>query len=420
MNAHMRVAWFSPFPPARSGIASYSADILPRLGPDTVVDRVDEADAHDFVWSERRNPHDLIVYQLGNAPCHDYMWAYLVRYPGLVVLHDARLHHARAGGLLRHRRADDYRREFRYNHPDVRPEAADYAVEGLGGSVHYLWPMVRVVVRTARLVAVHSPIVAADLREEFPGAAIATIRMGVPAPAVEAGARAALRRALRLPDSAIVFMAFGRVAAEKRIDALLQSLATLSAGGRDVYLLIVGEADHYAELSEQLARHGVADRVRVTGHVAEDAMAHHLAAADACLCLRWPTAKETSASWLRCLAAARATVITDLAHLSDIPASVALRVDLLDENHSLELAMRRLADDSRLREELGAAGHSYWSAGHTLGAMADDYRRVLIQAAARAIPVVDDLPSHFTDDYSGTARRIAAGFGLTVDVLRSR
>ena len=51
--------------------------------------------AHDFVWKQQRAPYDLIVYQLGNAPWHDYMWAYLAAFPGLVVLHDGRLHHAR-------------------------------------------------------------------------------------------------------------------------------------------------------------------------------------------------------------------------------------------------------------------------------------------------------------------------------------
>jgi glycosyltransferase involved in cell wall biosynthesis len=408
----MRVAWFSPFPPVRSGIAAYSGDIVPRLCPDVTIDRVSEADAHDFVWQERRNPHDLVVYQLGNATCHDYMWAYLVRYPGLVVLHDARLHHARAGALLRDRRKDDYRREFQYDHPEVRPEAAEYAIEGLGGDIQYLWPMLRAAIRTARLVAVHSPIVAADLRSEFPGAAIEAIRMGVPAHAVDAGTRSALRRALGVPETAILFAAFGKVAAAKRIGAILRSLAALAADGRDVYLLIVGDADQYTELPEELARHGVAHRVRLAGHVADDAIAGHLSAADACLCLRWPTAKETSASWLRCLAAARATVITDLAHLADVPASVALRVDLLDENGSLAVAMRRLTDERPLREALGAAAHAYWSAHHTLDAMADDYRRVLGQAAARPSPIVNDLPPHFTEDYSETARRIVERFGV--------
>ena len=83
--------------------------------------------AHDFIWKNRARPYDLIVYQLGNAPCHDYMWAYLVRYPGLVVLHDGQLHHARGRMLLQRRqqpRREDYRREFRFNHPDANPDCS--------------------------------------------------------------------------------------------------------------------------------------------------------------------------------------------------------------------------------------------------------------------------------------------------------
>ena len=44
-----------------------------------------------------------------------------------------------------------------------------------------------------------------------------------------------------------------------------------------------------------------------------------LQAADICACLRWPTNGETSASWLRAMAAGRATIITDLAHQPEVP-----------------------------------------------------------------------------------------------------
>src|SRR5579872_769521 len=133
----MRVAWFSPVPPVRSGIAAYTAELLPHVAADHRIDLFDEAHAHDFVWRARREPYDLVVYQLGNAPCHDYMWAYLAAYPGLVVLHDAKLHHARARQLLQGGRADDYRREFAFDHPDARADFAEYAIAGLGGSIYY-------------------------------------------------------------------------------------------------------------------------------------------------------------------------------------------------------------------------------------------------------------------------------------------
>src|SRR2546430_14883766 len=123
----MSIAWFSPLPPIRSGVAAYSAELLPHLERTLTIDRFDEARAHDFVWKQQRTPYDLVVYQLGNAPCHDYMWAYLARYPGLVVLHDARLHQARARRLLNQKRFADYRDEFWYDHPDATADFAEYA-----------------------------------------------------------------------------------------------------------------------------------------------------------------------------------------------------------------------------------------------------------------------------------------------------
>ena len=116
----VRIAWFSPLPPLRSGVARYNADLLARLDGQQAIDRFVDGlgrtppgartfDAHHFVWKHRRNPYDLITYQLGNASCHDFMWAYLVRYPGLVVVHDPRLHHAVADKRDRQRGDHDHR-----------------------------------------------------------------------------------------------------------------------------------------------------------------------------------------------------------------------------------------------------------------------------------------------------------------------
>ena len=123
--------------------------------------------------------YDLVVYQLGNATCHEFMWPYLMRYPGLVVLHDGQLHHARAHALLRRGRKLDYIAEFRDAHPDAPEDLAQFVIGGLQGPVYYMWPLVSAVVRAARAVAVHNPRLADELREAFPEAAIETIRMGV-------------------------------------------------------------------------------------------------------------------------------------------------------------------------------------------------------------------------------------------------
>jgi glycosyltransferase involved in cell wall biosynthesis len=454
----MRVAWFSPLPPDTSGIAAYSADVLALLDNpnqgcsiDRFVDRPggspearaprDEPvpaaapvfSAHDFVWKQQREPYDLIVYQLGNASWHDYMWAYMVAYPGLVVLHDIRVHHARARHLLKQGRPDDYRREFRYGHPDAAPGVEEYAVEGLSGSIYYFWSMLPAVLRTARLVAVHNARVAADLRDQHPGLRVETIRMGVPAPlaALAPDDRQTLRRQLHIRDTATLFIAFGHVTVEKRIEPIVRALAALVAGGADAHLMLVGQTDGLPTLPALVEQQRVVNRVHVTGYVADDRVAAHLSAADACLCLRWPTAGETSASWLRALAAASPTVVTGLAHLADVPtldattgrpshtshAPVAISVDLLDEDTGLRQAMSMLTANAQLRDRLSRAGHAYWAREHTVELMVQDYRRVMRDATALAAPRVEGLPSHFTADYSSQLLGISEEMGVANRLL---
>jgi glycosyltransferase involved in cell wall biosynthesis len=416
----MRIAWFSPLPPVRSGIADANARLLPRLEHEFSIDRYDEPRAHDFVWHNRRAPYDLVVYQLGNASCHDFIWAYLARFPGLVVVHDPTLHHARARLLLGRRRFDDYRREFQFDHPDANRDVVEYAVEGLGGPIYYFWSMLPAVMKTARLVAVHNERVAADLREEFPQTPVEAIHLGIDAMQTSVASRAAVRAALGYRDEAIVFAAFGKLTSEKRIAPIVRACAALAGEDVNARLLLVGDASAYPSLSDELAGAGIADRAHVTGFVGDEAVAGYLAAADVCLCLRWPTARETSASWLQCLSASRPTVISDLAHTVDVPENVAIRIDLLNEDVALPSAMHRLATDARLRGDLAQAGYAYWAAHHTMEVMANDYRRIIRQAAAQPIPAPADLPSHLTDDYTESARAIVRQFGLSVDVLVAR
>src|SRR3954466_15801059 len=162
----MRLAWFSPLPPARTGVAGRTAETVEHLRArgydiDIYVDRrpsrpaAGVASAHDFVWRHRLEPYDLPVYQFGNSSHHDYIWPYALRYPGLVVLHDTRLHHARAAMLLRERRADEYRGEFAANHPDLDPALAEMAVAGFDSASYYEWPMAARLVRSSRLTVAH-------------------------------------------------------------------------------------------------------------------------------------------------------------------------------------------------------------------------------------------------------------------------
>lgn len=457
----IRLAWFSPMPPVRSGVAANSAELVAALedefGIDVFVDRplghprvAASADAtapkpaHEFVWRNHKQPYDLTVYQLGNASHHNYQWPYLFRHPGLTVLHDVQLHHARAASLLRERRAEDYRAEFRANEPDVNPDVAELAVAGFDSHLYYIWPMTRLVIEASRTTAVHSRAMANQLRTECPASSIEAIRLsqGTPLDAVrEAEARRRVRQRYGIPLDALLFGVFGGLAPDKRVPQILDALSATTPAVPSAHLLLAGAAAAHFDLASEIEARGLADRVTVTGYVdTDEALTDAIAACDVSLNLRWPTAREVSGPWLRALAAGKPTVTTDLAHLWDVPSldprtwavntagirdpgtgvrsdpgsripdPVTVAIDILDEDHSLRLAMRRLATDAALRASLGAAARAWWAREHSLEGSVADYRRVIGIALARAAPR-PELPPHLVNDGDRRLRDLLQPFG---------
>lgn len=456
----VRIAWFSPLPPVKTGIAGRSAELIDLLRTrGHAIDAYPESQAHNFLWRRRLEPYDLTVYQFGNSSHHDYEWPYALQYPGLTVLHDTHLHHARAALLLKERRIDDYRTEFRWSHPEVSPDAAEIAVAGFDSRLYYEWPFVRPLVEASRLVAVHGVgarnellsgltrnAAAPDKHAELADRVVA-IRLGEGervTPEREARARLEVRARYGIDPDAVLFGSFGGVTPEKRVAQTLAALRAVLPHAPSARLLLAGApAPDYDVVADAVAL-GVADRVTFTDYLETDAdLTNHIAACDVNLNLRWPTARETSGPLLRALAAGKPTITTDLAHLGDYESldprtwaltsglrpltsdlrpltsdlrpltsePICVAIDILDEDHSLRLAMRRLATDADLRARLGRAAYEYWTREHTVEGMADDYERIMRDAATRPDPIVE-LPSHVRDAGDRRLHALLQPFGI--------
>jgi glycosyltransferase involved in cell wall biosynthesis len=441
----MRLAWFSPMPPVPSGIAACSSDLVCELRKRHDIDvYTDESplarapgisSAHEFVTRHRLNPYDLTVYQVGNSSHHDYLWPYLFRYPGLAVLHDAHLHHARAAALLRTKRRDDYRAEFAANHPGVVSDLAELAVAGFDNHLYYSWPMTRLVVEASRLTAVHASPLARQLEEELPHAAVTSIRLAHGEPLGEdriRRARSRIRAKHRIRDDDVVFGVFGGLTPEKRVPQVLDAIAAILPYAPSAHLLLAGAAAHHYDVAADVRARTLGGRTTITGYLDTEAeLTDCIAACDVSLNLRWPTAREMSGPWLRALAAGRPTITIDLEHMADVPAldprtwrampgsgmrdpgsdPVTVAIDILDEDHSLRAAMRRLASDPALRATIGVAGRRYWEREHSMPHMLEDYERILAAGASRPPPRVHQ-PAHLVTNGDRVLQRVADEFGV--------
>jgi hypothetical protein len=99
----MKVAYYSPMAPERSGIADYSALLLPSLRRRVDVEVVPKG--------RKRPPRgvDVSLYHVGNDPdSHAWIVDALRARPGIVVLHDFVVHHLVAGLTLGRRDGNGY------------------------------------------------------------------------------------------------------------------------------------------------------------------------------------------------------------------------------------------------------------------------------------------------------------------------
>jgi glycosyltransferase involved in cell wall biosynthesis len=388
--------------------------------------------AWEFIFAEQSAPYDLKVYQMGNDPAHDFVWPHAFRWPGLVMLHQADLHDARARRLLYLAQPNDYRAEFAYNHPGIDPRAPEYVIAEVEDRPTGLWPMVRALLERARGVVVHNTRLLQDLRQEFPGRPLRLLTAGVQ------DVPAATHR----PGPPVVAAIGPRLA--PRLKPLVGAFAALVRHHPDARLILLDETAEAlaAAVADIDAR--VRARIDVRGYVPDAALAPHLAEASIVVSVRWPTWRETSTRWLQALAAGLPTVVADETTLVDLPLlepidwtllharddaaatldpptwreAVAISVDVRREETMIRQALLRLARDDELRSTLGANARRFWEAHHTEARMQADLAEALEWCRSLPVPAAPpDFPAHLRADGTDTLRRTLEELGATTDLL---
>ena len=160
-----------------------------------------------------------------------------------------------------------------------------------------------------------------------------------------------------------------------------------------------------------------------------------IAAADVVVALEWPPAPGAPTAALLGMAAAKAVVVFEVEATAGWPAlnpqtwlprdetslpavagrkPIVISIDPRDEEHSLMLALVRLAADPLLRESLANAGHAWWHEHATLDHAVAAWEALIREAAARGREAGQGA------DYSDRLREQLQPFGVDPDVFGLR
>jgi hypothetical protein len=337
-------------PPARTGVADYSAamvEALRGLGHHVNVNSDGDAD----------------IYHIGNNPLHRPIHDRALQRPGVVVIHDAVLQHFYLG-------FDDERRyidEFVYNYGEWQRGLGTqlWRDRGRSGSdpVYFKYPMLKRIAETARLVVVHNPGAAAMVRSHAPSARIEQLpHLFTSPPPLDPHAVLALRHQWRLPAHAFLFGVFGHLRESKR-------LATVIAAARkaEAFLLVAGDfvSTDYARTIEPAMK---SERIIRVPYLSESDFWTHARAVDACINLRYPSAGETSGIAVRLMGIGKPVIVSASLETSGFPQEICLQVDAgVAEEEMLAAFIKCLKHSPAAARQMGkrAQAHIARSSGAT-------------------------------------------------------
>ena len=314
-----RLAFFSPLPSDRSGIADYSVELLKELGRTYDIECIVHETFLTDPWlianftfrdvsffKRHADSYDRIVYSIGNSAFHTHMFELLESHPGVVILHDFYLSgvHAWLGNTDRRPKADFLRELYlthglsalRCAHEDGREVAATrFAAnrlafeESLGVIVHSRWAV-------EQAKALFGPTVA-DKVIELP------MLRGAPAPRSKSEAR----RRLGIGTSEFLVCSFGFVADTKLSQLVYEAwAASKTSCTPGASLAFVGDnttAPYGVALLAAIEAQSGDVAAGITGYVDAARYNDYLAAADLAVQLRTNSRGETSRAVLDCIAA---------------------------------------------------------------------------------------------------------------------
>ena len=383
------VAVVTPWPPAASGVALYSARLVEEMSqhvdvevfvegderPDTFSDdgRIVTRPARSFRAVEAaRGGYDAVFVCIGNSEFHCV---------GLSLIREARLnpvtlvHEIRLTELYRHGAARG-----------AVPEGISEALTSMYGTlppglVHDEWIrpevaerhgifMAREIIALSRRVIVTSEFAARLARIDARDGDQHKIHV-VPLAYPEVVAEKPERDEHLLGS-------FGLVNEVKRPLLLVQAVSILRQRGRNVGLVFAGPASEHdrQEIVTEAVRHGVEHEIEITGHLDDARYANVMSRVSLAVQLRAQTNGESSAAMHDCIASGVPLVVTSIGAARELPEFVE-KVSVEVTADELASRVGELLDDRSRREHMAEAGLSY--------AKAHDFA----QAAALTLAVAD-------------------------------
>lgn len=369
-NSLPKIAWLSPFPPQKSGIANYSDWLVRALKPHFDIDLYydHEAPAVDLqkefdvyplsVFAEHYESYDEAIYHLGNnRDFHKGTYELAWNFPGTIVLHDynisAFMHEA------------FYRQNYELYRQALPNGHGDEGYKGFQSLIHRLLtdssesPMSHAIVSRSKKVIVHHRWV----KNQFTN----NQHIGVIPLFAQLNYRPTrdeielFKNRLGIRNNYFVVACLGFINRNKLPNLQIEVAKRLIDDGYPLQMIFAGEpAPEVKGLVSEVQSGRYGENIIFTGYQTEADYFTSLFASDVIINLRDPSMGEGSLTLMQALAAAKPTIISDVNQYREFPDNVCWKL-AHDENQAeaLYAYISALLSDRNLRAAISANAAAY-------------------------------------------------------------
>lgn len=394
LNNKPRIAYLSPLPPQRSGIADYSAELLGYLKKYFQIDLfIDSSlskkvspilnDFSFYPWQQLlalRNRYKTAVYQQGNSAFHTHMFDLEREFPGVIVLHDFFLSHIRYEITFPEGK---FLNELGYSH-GIR-SILDYQKEGQ--KAIWDWPTNWKIFTDANEIIVHSKF-HKQLQEKYykydwkPNLnLVPQLRSLSDIPNNQM--KKDYRHDLGIRQDDFVFASFGSLSTTKHNDLIISAFAKAEKWfTQNSRLFFVGEfinRNFEEQIKNQIKELNLQNKINITGFLGSEDYDKYLSISDAAIQLRKKSRGETSRAVLDGLSYGLPVILNDNGTNKDYSKGVVKISDpvLIDD---LMDSMIKVQNNETFRANKGKMAREYLSKNHNPESVAEKYAQIINRA----------------------------------------
>jgi len=390
----MKINWFSPLPPAKTGVALCTEALIPAIRKrarltlwtdqqewDDRLEQVRHFDPHSPPWREL-NAADINIYNIGNnTEFHAGIWAVSRRHAGVVILHDICLQHFFAGiYLVKMEDPQGYRHAMRLYYGEDGRQAADevLAHPRTGEALEQFstrFPLTPLALENALAAVIHNRAgkQALTFQPQLPA-------FYLPLPYSPSAATRPIgpeSKSGRKPPYRLVIS--GYMAPNRRLEPFLEAWAGMPEKTA-FRLRVCGPIWDTNHIESRIRELGLEHFVDICGYMSVEQMKSELKQADLALNLRYPTMGEGSLTQLMIWEQALPALVTDVGWYGTLPRGTVAFVRPDHECEDICRQLRAFLENPHSFAEMGRQGYQTLQREHA----PDRYAEAIVAMTAAA------------------------------------